>query len=63
MTKTPCTHASDWWKQMIPCVCCGAQYSDEEAERIAKDSRKFYRRLTAEELSIIAQHEAESEQP
>ncbi len=48
---------------MIPCVCCGAQYSDEEAEQIAEESKKAYRRFTAEQQAIIDRLEAESEQP
>lgn len=36
-----CTHTSDWWKNMVPCVCCGAPYSDEEAERIAVEREYF----------------------
>ena len=31
----PCSHTSDWWKQHVRCVCCGAAYSDEEADHIA----------------------------
>ena len=33
-----CTHTSDWWKEMIHCACCGAEYSDEEAERIVRNA-------------------------
>ena len=43
---------------MIPCICCGAMYRDEEAERIANESTRVF---SAEQLAIIAQHEAESE--
>lgn len=32
-----CTHTSGWWKEMTPCSVCGAPYSYEEAERLAKD--------------------------
>ena len=58
-----CTHTSDWWKEMISCACCGAMYSDEEAERIAADSDKAYRSFTTEQQAIIAKHEAENEEP
>ena len=57
-----CTHTSDWWKEMIPCVCCGAMYSDAEAERISEESEMNYRRFTADQQAIIARHEAESEE-
>jgi len=58
MTDHSCIHTSDWWKEMIPCICCGAMYRDEEAERIANESTRVF---SAEQLAIIAQHEAESE--
>lgn len=51
---TECTHTSDWWKNMMHCVCCGASYSDEEAERIADESDRAYRNFTDKELKIIA---------
>jgi hypothetical protein len=46
---------------MIPCICCGALYNDEEAERIANDSRS-HGGFNAEQQAIIEQHEAESEE-
>lgn len=55
---SPCTHTSDWWKEMLPCVCCGAMYSDEEAERIGNESTRTF---SAQQLAIIAAHEAETE--
>jgi len=58
-----CTHTSDWWKQMIYCCVCGEPYSDEEAERIAEESEKKYRRFTAEQEATIALHEQDSEEP
>jgi hypothetical protein len=45
---------------MKPCVACGAAYSDEESERISNESTRTF---SAEQLAIIAAHEAESEKP
>lgn len=59
MTK-PCTHTSDWWKEMVSCLCCGAIYSDDEAESIAEKSERDYRQFTAEQQAIIARQEEES---
>jgi hypothetical protein len=56
-----CTHTSDWWKQMIPCVCCGAMYSDEEAERIAADAHHNFHLFSTAQQAIINRHQAESE--
>ena len=57
MSNEQCTHTSDWWKEMLPCACCGALYSDEEAERIAAKSSREYRQFTAEQERIIAAHQ------
>jgi len=62
MTDRPCTHTSDWWKEMLPCVCCGAMYSDEEADAIANDSRS-HGGFSAAQQAIIDRLEAESEVP
>jgi len=59
---TACTHTSDWWKEMIPCVCCGAMYSDEAAEQISNASNAAYHEFTGDQLAIIARHEAENEE-
>ena len=48
---------------MVPCVCCGAMYSDEEAEQIANASSMVYREFTGDQLAIIARHEAEANEP
>jgi hypothetical protein len=45
---------------MKSCAACGAEYSDEEAERISNESTRVF---TAEQLAIIKQHEAETEEP
>ena len=58
--KRECTHTSDWWKEMKHCVCCGAPYSDEEADAIANESTRTF---SAQQLAEIARHEAESEEP
>lgn len=55
----PCTHTSDWWKEMIPCVCCGAMYSGDEADLIAEESRRRQPVFTAAQLAIIEQLEKE----
>jgi hypothetical protein len=60
---TECTHTSDWWKQMIPCICCSALYSDDEAEQIANASSMAYREFTADQQAIIARHEMEDQEP
>lgn len=49
-----CTHTGDWWKEMLPCVCCGAPYSDEEAENIARRSSTEYLKFTEEQKKLIA---------
>jgi hypothetical protein len=54
--KRECTHSSDWWKEMIHCCVCGAEYSDEEADRIANESTRTF---SAAQLAIIAAHESE----
>ena len=48
-----CTHTSDWWKNMVSCICCGAQYSDEEADAIANESDRAYRHFSDKEIEII----------
>lgn len=56
-----CTHTSDWWKQMVPCMVCGTIYSDDEADRIANHKSREYRGFTAEQEAIIAHHLAGEE--
>jgi hypothetical protein len=46
-----CSHTSDWWKRHVPCVCCGATYSDEEADQIADNP--VNRHFTPEQQAII----------
>jgi hypothetical protein len=53
-----CLHTSDWWKQMIPCVCCGAMYSDEEAQQIAYENTRVFE---SQQLADIERMKAESE--
>jgi hypothetical protein len=57
---TKCTHTSDWWKNQLACICCGALYSDEEAEEIANESTRTF---TAKQERIIAMLQAESDEP
>ena len=47
----PCSHTSDWWKQHVPCVCCGAAYSDEDAGYIV--SKPENRHFTPEQQAIV----------
>ena len=54
-----CTHTSDWHKEMRPCSVCGAEYSDEESERIGSENVPF----SAVHLEIIRRHEEETEEP
>jgi len=57
-----CTHTSDWHKEMRPCSVCGAEYSDEEAERIGADAVRPIG-FSAAEMEIISRHEEETEEP
>jgi len=43
---------------MIPCVCCEALYSDEEAERLANESERSF---NAQQLALIEQNMAEED--
>ena len=45
---------------MVPCVCCGAIYSDEEADQITyeNDSPRIF---TREQLDYIRRAEEETE--
>ena len=43
-SKMTCTHTSDWHKNMRPCVACGAEYSDEEAEYISGNAARTFNR-------------------
>ena len=47
----PCSHTSDWWKQHVRCVCCGAAYSDEEADHIADNPEN--RHFTPAQRAIV----------
>ena len=55
-----CTHTSAWWKQMKPCLCCGAIYSDEEAEALTP---KHERRFTREQEELIERLEGGEDEP
>ena len=48
---TPCTHTKNWHREMTPCRICGAEYTDEEVERIS-----------AAQMEEIGRHEQESEE-
>jgi hypothetical protein len=61
MTALGCTHTSDWWKQMIPCVCCGAMYNDEEAKRIAYETANPGRCFSQEQLDYIRRQEEDAQ--
>ena len=54
-----CTHTSDWWKQMIPCAACGARYSDEEADLVAKEADRKFRLFSPTQQAYINRHEEE----
>ena len=61
MRDDQCTHTSDWHKEMVTCSVCGAEYSDEEAERIGADVVRPLG-FSAAEMEIIRRHEAESDE-
>jgi hypothetical protein len=44
---------------MVPCSVCGAEYSDEEAERIGADAVRPIG-FSAAEMEIIRRYEVES---
>jgi hypothetical protein len=54
-----CTHTSAWHKEMKPCSVCGAEYSDEESERIGAAAVRPIG-FSAAQLEIIRRHEEES---
>lgn len=62
MTEGSCTHTSDWWKEMVTCVCCGAMYSDEKANRIARQMHNSYACFSGHEQAIIDRLKAENEE-
>jgi hypothetical protein len=47
---------------MVTCSVCGAEYSDEEAERIGADAVRPIG-FSAAEMEIISRHEEETEEP
>jgi len=50
-----CTHTSDWWKQMVPCICCGAPYDEQEMVLLLGHDA-----LTAQQLALIERMKAEA---
>jgi hypothetical protein len=54
-----CTHTTDWWKNMVACACCGEPYSDEESERVERESSRSHPVFTAAQQAFIDAHNRE----
>ena len=63
MANRPCTHTSDWWKEMLPCLVCGAPYSDEEALAIANKSEQELATWLANRVSRVTGSRIEAVRP
>ena len=61
-----CTHTANWHKRMVRCLYCGAHYSEEEADRISRESKAYFENMScanpefnAEQLETIERMKAE----